>query len=211
MVEESLFLSGGGPGLRALSVRVAGLDPQAVVRIRQHTPDQVEVFFTTPFEVVVSRRAAGTVSRDGAAFPVTALADALSATESGHLALGAGADSAWPGALPPMEGFALVDSVPVTVVRELADQGQALARQFSGPAGPPSSLMNQNVLTVSGAGHEVEVPMRMVFACTNLGLIPGPGAPLDVPRHLRVSALGRWVRLDAAFGTVYRSTRLSLF
>ena len=53
--------------------------------------------------------------------------------------------------------------------------------------------------------------MRMIFACTALGLIPGFAAPIDVPRHLRVSTVGRWVRVDAPFGSVYRSTSLSLF
>ena len=77
--------------------------------------------------------------------------------------------------------------------------------------GPPPSLLNQTVVTVEGNGQTVEIPMRMIFACTNLGLIPGFSASMDIPRHLRVSSLGRWVRLDAPFGSIYRSTRLSLF
>ena len=105
----------------------------------------------------------------------------------------------------------MVDTLPVTVVRDLSDKGQQLTRQFSGPMGPPSSLLNQTVVTVEGDGATVEIPMRMIFACTNLGLIPGFSAPMDVPRHLRVAQLGRWVRLDAPFGSIYRSTRLSLF
>ena len=97
-------------------------------------------------------------------------------------------------------------------MRELSDKGQQLARQFSGPLGPPASLLNQTVVTVTGPeNQEVGIPMRMIFACTNLGLIPGFAAPMDIPRHLRVSGLGRWVRVDAPFGSVYRSTRLSLF
>ena len=58
---------------------------------------------------------------------------------------------------------------------------------------------------------QVEIPMRMIFACTSLGLIPGFAASLKIPRHLRVSGKGRWVRLDAPYGSVYHSTRLSLF
>ena len=116
------------------------------------------------------------------------------------------------GALPPAEGFQEIDTLPVAVVRELSDQGQRLAREFSGPMGPPSSLLNQTVITVdNAAGVQVEIPMRMIFACTNLGLIPGFSAPMNVPRHLRVAGKGRWVRVDAPFGSVYHSTRLSLF
>lgn len=86
------------------------------------------------------------------------------------------------------------------------------------PLGPPVSLMDQTVLTVTpgeGAdpqdkGSAVEVPMRVIFTATSLGLIPGFSAPMDVPRYIRVSAKGRWLRLDAPFGTVYHSTGLTL-
>ena len=53
--------------------------------------------------------------------------------------------------------------------------------------------------------------MRMIFTCTALGLIPGFAAPIDVPRHLRIATAGRWVRMDAPFGSVYHSTGLGLF
>ena len=101
----------------------------------------------------------------------------------------------------------LVDELPVGVVRDLADQGRALARQFSGPMGPPASLMDQTVITATSSSGDtsVEVPMRAVFACTALQLIPGASAPEEVPRQLRVSSLGRWLRIDAPFGSVYFS------
>ena len=214
MVNESLELRGGGPGLRALIARAVGLDVAALVRLRQLDENTVDVFVTTPFEVVASRRVEGTVSRDGAVVSANALHEALllGDAEPGTLELGPARDPSWPGALPPATGFVLLDTLPVEVVRELSDKGQQLARQFSGPLGPPASLLNQTVVTVTGPEHqEVGIPMRMIFACTNLGLIPGFAAPMDIPRHLRVSGLGRWVRVDAPFGSVYRSTRLSLF
>ncbi|MDK8808299.1 hypothetical protein [Corynebacterium striatum] len=214
MVNESLELRGGGPGLRALIARAVGLDVAALVRLRQLDENTVDVFVTTPFEVVASRRVEGTVSRDGAVVSANALHEALllGDAEPGTLELGPARDPSWPGALPPATGFVLLDTPPVEVVRELSDKGQQLARQFSGPLGPPASLLNQTVVTVTGPeNQEVGIPMRMIFACTNLGLIPGFAAPMDIPRHLRVSGLGRWVRVDAPFGSVYRSTRLSLF
>lgn len=207
MTSTSLHITGGEAGLRALVSRAAGMDTTAMARLRQVDAQHVDVFVTTPFDVVVTRRIAGEVSRDGAAVPAARLCD----VQAGANDLGPAQDAAWPGALPPVDGFELVDNLPVTVVRELADAGQALARQFSGPAGPPKSLLNQTVVQVEGNGHTVELPMRMIFACTSLGLIPGFSAPMDIPRHLRVAALGRWIRLDAPFGTVYHSTRLSLF
>ena len=207
MIQESLRIVDGAAGLQSLIGRATGLDASASVRFRQ-LDNVVDVFVTTPFQVVASRRVEGEASRDGAVVSATELLDAL---RTGSTAIGPARDPNWPGALPPATGFQLLDEVPVHVVRELADQGQALARQFSGPLGPPASLLDQTVLTVSGDAGTAEIPMRTIFACTSLGLIPGFSASLDVPRHLRVSSVGRWVRVDAPFGTVYRSSSLSLF
>lgn len=208
MTLESLRIVDGGPGLQSLVGRAVGLDASASARLRQIDDVSVDVFVTTPFQVVASRRVSGQASRDGAVVAATDLLDALRAGTSD---IGPARDPNWPGALPPVAGFELVDTLPVQVVRELADKGQTLARQFSGPLGPPASLLDQTVITVEGEGRTAEVLMRMIFACTSLGLIPGFAAPIDVPRHLRVSTVGRWVRVDAPFGSVYRSTSLSLF
>ncbi|QPK82887.1 hypothetical protein G7Y29_08455 [Corynebacterium qintianiae] len=211
MTPESLRVIGGGPGLISLVGRAVGLDASATARFAQFDSESVDVFVTTPFECVASRRIRGEVSRDGAA---VAASDLLNALQTGSTQVGSPRDPSWPGALPPRSGFTERDVVPVTVVRQLADDGRALARQFSGPLGPPASLLNQTVLTAdaeSAAGQPVEIPMRMIFTCTALGLIPGFAAPVDVPRHLRVSTAGRWVRVDAPFGTVYHTTSLGLF
>ncbi|AKK09507.1 hypothetical protein HCH15_10925 [Corynebacterium testudinoris] len=205
MTTESLQVVDGRPGLRSLVDRAVGLDASASARFRQLDEQSVDVFITTPFQVVASRRITGRASRDGAVVAATDLLDALHADSE---TIGPARDPNWPGALPPASGFAIVDTLPVQVVRELADKGQALARQFSGPLGPPASLLDQAVITLDGT---VDIPMRMIFACTSLGLIPGFSAPIDIPRHLRVSTTGRWVRIDAPFGSVYRSTSLSLF
>ena len=59
-MQETLQVTEGGAGLQALLARAVGLDATATARIRQHG-EHVEVFVTTPFEVVASRRATGTV------------------------------------------------------------------------------------------------------------------------------------------------------
>lgn len=207
MAMETLDVDSGARGLISLLGRATGLDASASARVRKRSDDSLDVFVTTPFEVVASRRIVGTVSRDGA---VVAATDLLGALQDGSREIGQARDPNWPGALPPEAGFELVETLPVTVVRQLADEGQNLTRQFSGPMGPPASLLNQNVITVDGDGgtDAVEIPMRMIFTCTSLGLIPGFAAPIEVPRHLRVSAAGRWVRLDAPYGSVYFSRGL---
>ncbi|MGO1968982.1 hypothetical protein [Corynebacterium casei] len=224
-MDEILMLYGGGAGMVSFLARVTGIDASAMVRLRQLTdgsdgqPPVVDVFATTPFEVVASRRIQGTISRDGAVVGADTMLEALNATEFAaatpdapiELNLGRPRDPSWPGALPPASGFKLIDNLPVEVARSLVDEGQKLARQFSGPMGPPQSLMNQTVVTAESGDVSAEIPMRMIFACTNLGLIPNFAAPMNVPRHLRISGLSRWVRIDAPFGTVYHSNRLSLF
>lgn len=205
MPAETLSITDGAPGLTSLVGRATDLDASASVRFRVLDGGSIDCFVTTPFDTTAARRITGRVSRDGA---VVAAGDLVRALQTSSTTVGPPRDPNWPGALPPAGGFTELDTLPVQVVRELADAGSALARQFSGPLGPPSSLMNQTVITVDGAGRSVEIPMRMVFTCTALGLIPGFTAGMDVPRHLRVAAAGRWVRIDAPFGSVYHSRGL---
>ncbi|GAA3511136.1 hypothetical protein NUW87_10365 [Corynebacterium pilbarense] len=198
----------GARGLTALLSRALALDAQASARIQEVGEGQLDVFVTTPFDAIASRRTSGTTTHPGATVSARAILDALKA---GEAEVGPARDAAWPGALPPASGFVAREEVPIGVARRLADEGRNLARQFSGPAGPPRSLLDGVVLTADAdSDNPVEIPMRMIFACTSLGLIPGFEAPVEIPRHLRVSSSGSWVRLDAPFGSVYRSTRPNL-
>ena len=204
---ETLTISSGARGLQALVARAVGLDEMASARFRQLTPESLDVFVTTPFSVTAARRVQGVAGRDGAAVGAK---DLLNALTTGTEQVGNARDASWPGSLPPASGFVLVNELPTHVVRSLADQGQALARQFSGPLGPPSSLMDQEVVTIEGNGKTASIQMRSIFTCTSLGLIPGFEAGNDVPRHVRVSVNGRWTRIDAPYGSVYHSSGLGL-
>lgn len=206
MVE--LHIERGARGLTALLSRALALDAQASARIQEVGEGQLDVFVTTPFDAIASRRTSGSTTHPGATVSARDLLDAL---QSGATEVGPARDAAWPGALPPASGFIAREEVPIGVARRLADDGRNLARQFSGPAGPPRSLLDGVVLTADAdSDAPVEIPMRMIFACTSLGLIPGFEAPAEIPRHLRVATSGSWVRLDAPFGSVYRSTRPNL-
>lgn len=204
MATETLTIERGGRGLISLLQRAVALQDRAMARFSTVSDAAVDVFVTTPFAVIASRRVAGSCSRDGAAVLVSdLLADATDTTMTA-----AALDAGWGmGALPPVAGFELLDEIPADVVQRLSDQGRALARQFSGPLGPPQSLMDQSVITVN---DDTEIPMRLVFTLTALGLIPGMDAPAAIPRHLRVSRNSRWVRVDAPFGSAYHSSGINL-
>jgi hypothetical protein len=112
-------------------------------------------------------------------------------------------DSAWRGALPPESGFAHIDDVPASVVVELAQRGAEVSKE-QGSQGPPVSLLDQEVIHVSGAGVTVGVPMRCVFALTAMGFVDPQGADEIV----RVRTVGAWLRVDARYGSVYRRREL---
>ena len=204
MATETLTIERGGRGLISLLQRAVALQDRAMARFSTVSDAAVDVFVTTPFAVIASRRVAGPCSRNGAAVLVSdLLADATDTTMTA-----VAMDAGWGmGALPPTTGFELLDEIPADVVQRLSDQGRALARQFSGPLGPQQSLMDQAVITVN---DDTEIPMRLVFTLTALGLIPGMDAPAAIPRHLRVSRNSRWVRVDAPFGSAYHSTGINL-
>ena len=98
-------------------------------------------------------------------------------------------------------GWAVVDTVPAAELEGLTERGLVLAREHAGPLGPPASLLDQTVLTVTGAaGPPVRIPMRCLFALSGMGFV-GAG---DAGETVRVSATSSWLRLDARYGAVVR-------
>jgi len=115
-----------------------------------------------------------------------------------------GVGGLWPGDLPPDTGWSPVDVVPAAEIDALTERGLAVARENAGPLGPPVSLLDQNVLTVSAAsGPTVKVPLRCLFALSGMGFVDPDG-------EVRVSATGAWLRLDAHYGAVVRRRTLTL-
>lgn len=219
-IPDTFRITQGAHGLMAVALRVQHLNSAALARVADLGDGSCDVFFTTPFGVTVARRVRGTVSRDGVVIPIMELIEGLKAEEPEGAAVDAcelsfhSHDGAWPGALPPLSAFQLLDEIPAADALRLADEGRALARQFSGPLGPPASLLDQEVIHVTSADgtKDCAIPMRSIFACAALSFIPPLGAnlPASIPRTLRVSVAGRWVRIDAPFGSVYRNEGLPL-
>jgi hypothetical protein len=193
--------------LATFLTRAVRLDPAAVVRLRRRGEKHVAAWVATGFEALAMRTVVAELGVDD----VTVGADLVLAgsASGGPIDLGFSMDSAWRGALPPTDGFAHVDDVPARTLVELAEQGAQLAKEHSSSHGPPASLLDQAVLTVSGAGARVEVPMRVVFALTAMDFIPHSGEKAESRRIppteiVRVRATRTWLRLDARYGSVAR-------
>jgi hypothetical protein len=171
--------------LGAFAERARRLDDAAVIRLRQRSPNALVSWAATGFDVLASRVVAGTVRPPDIC--------------SGQVDPGFPMDSAWRGALPPESGFVHIDDVPANVVLDLAQQGADMSKE-QGSQGPPVSLLDQDVINVSGAGVTVGIPMRCVFALTAMGFVD-PDAAEEI---VRVRTVGPWLRIDARYGSVYR-------
>lgn len=188
--------------LAAFVERALRLDDAAVIRLRRRSDGLVAAWVATGLDVLAVRVVAGELTPDDVSCGADQLAHGLRAADaSGRIDTGFPMDSAWRGVLPPENGFTHLDDVPAGVLVDLARRGSDLARAEGGAHGPPASLLDQDVLQVSGGGVEAGVPMRCVFALTAMGFVPESPAAEEI---VRVRVLPAWLRIDARFGSVFR-------
>ena len=179
--------------------RVVRLDQTATVRLLGSASGRVTAWASTPFDVLATRSVPGTLEPADVTTFAAALLSALSVDRADTVDPGSG--GLWQGLLPPADGWAVADTVPAAELEGLTERGLALAREHAGPLGPPASLLDQTVLTVTGAaGPPVRIPMRCLFALSGMGFV-GAG---DAGETVRVSATSSWLRLDARYGAVVR-------
>ncbi|TQM14664.1 hypothetical protein [Pseudonocardia kunmingensis] len=193
--------------LGAFVARVVRLDQAALVRL-QGAGGTVSAWASTPFDVLATRTVHGALEPADVTAPAAGLLTALTVERAETVDPGAG--GLWQGELPPAEGWQPVDEVPAAELERLTERGLALARENAGPMGPPASLLDQTVLTVSAEGPvagpstgtgtrpAVKVPLRCLFALSGMGFLGEDGPAV------RVSATGTWMRLDARYGAVVR-------
>lgn len=185
--------------LGAFVARSVRLDQQTVVRLKERGDGVVEAWVATPFDVLATRAVPGRVLPSDVTVSGNELLAALAVVGGERLDPGPPRDLMWRAALPPGAGWLVVDDLPVRVVSELADRGIEVARRNPGPRGSaPTSLLDQHVLTVSGSGLDVKVPMRCLFALSGMGFLT------DDEGTVRVTATDSWLRLDARYGAVLR-------
>jgi len=185
--------------LGAFVARVVRLDQAALVRL-QARDGTVTAWAATPFDVIATRTVHGAVEPADVTMPATGLLTALTVERAETVDPGTG--GFWHGELPPSAGWQPVDDVPAAELERLTERGLAVARENAGPMGPPASLLDQTVLTVSAeARPAVKVPLRCLFALSGMGFLGDTGPDAGV---VRVSATGTWLRLDARYGAVVR-------
>lgn len=194
--------------LGAFVARAVRLDQAAAVRLRQRPgppasewPGRLDVWVSTPFDTLVTRAVSGSVTPSDLTVSGSELLAALAIVGGERVDPGQPRDLLWRSALPPAVGWRYVDQVPASLVGELTERGVALAREHVGPQGtPPASLLDQTVLTVSGAGLDVKVPLRCLFALSGMGFVAADAGEEPV----KISATDAWLRMDARYGAVVR-------
>lgn len=189
------------------------LDAAAVVRLRRRGESRVVAWCDTGFDVLAARVVSASIRPADVTVAADGLVPLLAAAGPHPFDPGFGMDSAWRGPVPPDHGFTHVDDVPGSVIVDLAERGVALAREHDGAHGPPVSLLDQDVVSVQSGDRVVPVSMRMIFALNAMRFLPTADAdpaagPPDHRVRVRVSA--SWIRLDARYGSVFRSTGASI-
>lgn len=212
--------------LATFAARALRGDDVAVVRIKKRPDGLLGVWVNTGFDVLAARVVAGSVAGDDVVCAATELRTVLRAVadDPGPATVDTGfaLDSAWHGALPPDGGFTHLDDVPARVLVELARTGADVARTQGSGHGPPTSLLDQQVLDVSSDSSDevVGVSMRSIFALTAMGFVrqadnrdvteESPLELVDADEAVRVRHTSVWARLDARFGSVYQRRTVSL-
>lgn len=195
--------AGDREDLGAFVARAVRMDGQSLVRLRNspsrpgRPESRLQLWATTPFDTLVTRSVAGVVDPPDVTVHAANLLPGIAVARSADIDPGPVVDALWRTQLPPLAGWSLVDTVPAAVVGDLIGTGTESARENVSPVGgAASSLLDQQVLTVTGAGYTVAVPMRVLFALSGMGFA-GAG-------DVRVFATDAWLRLDAEFGAVVR-------
>jgi hypothetical protein len=185
--------------------RVARLDPGALVRVRS-SGGALTLWAWLPLEALVARSVRGDGDPD-VTVPAKALLDAVAGGET-PVPVPPRRDEGWRGALPPDGPGEHLDEIPADVVDRLLAAAEQTFRAASTGADPQAvgdALLDHEVLSVSGGGHTVAVPLRALLAGARMGFL-GTGP-------LRIAVIGAWVGIRADFGAVYlrRGGGLALF
>jgi hypothetical protein len=183
--------------------RAISLDPSALTRIRRNEA-RVTALVRLPFGVLAARTIV--VDPSDAIADSTFRADEVLGWLDGERAEPpARRDADWRGAVPPSTGWQRIDTVPDTDVRPLVRAGALTLKETAEREGLPGAqpraevadaLLDSTVLTVSDDNQTVPVTLRTLSALTRLGFLPRGS-------YVAVDVAGRWIRVAAAYGSVF--------
>lgn len=189
--------------LAPLLRRMVALDARSLARIR-YFGDRVTGLVRLPFDVLAARTivlgAAG-----GADDRTYRAAELLEWLDGERAAAPEPCDADWRGGVPPLGGWRRVDTVPDADVRPLVRQGALTLKETAEREGVPGAqprgevadaLLDSVVLTVTDAELSVPVTLRTLSAVTRLGFLPRGS-------YIAVDVAGRWIRVAAAYGSVF--------
>lgn len=189
--------------LAPLVRRVVDLDRSSLVRLRG-TGTRLTALVRLPFGVLAARTV--DVSSVETDLDTTVVgADLLAWLDGERTDAPEPRDAQWRGGSPPIAGWQRIDRVPDTDIRPLVRSGALTLKSAAEREGVPGAqpreavadaLLDSVVLTVSDDARSVGVTLRTLSALTRMGFLPrGSHAAIDVA--------GRWVRVAAAYGSVY--------
>jgi hypothetical protein len=188
--------------LAPLVRRAVGLDRSVLVRLRGDGT-RLAALVRLPFGVLAAR----TVQAEAGEPVDTTLggADLIAWLDGDRADPPEPRDAQWRAGSPPVGGWQRVDRVPDSEIRPLVRGGALTLQEAAEREGVPGAqpreavadaLLDSVVLTVSDDSRSVGVTLRTLSALTRMGFLPRDS-------HAAVDVSGRWVRVAAAYGSVY--------
>ncbi len=189
--------------LAPLLRRAVSLDAGTLARLRR-SGEHASALVRLPFGVLAARTIEIDTAGEDTDVTVRA-AEALAWLDGDRDDPPGPRDAEWRGGTPPATGWHRLERVPDSAVRPLVRSGALTLREAAERAGVPGAqpraevadaLLDSAVLTVSDGVRTVEVTLRTLSAVTRLGFLPRGS-------YLAVDVAGRWIRITAAYGSVY--------
>lgn len=186
--------------LAPLLRRAVTLDPACLTRLRR-SDAHLAALVRLPFGILAAR----TIEQPGRPVDVTLRADEVLAWLDGTAGSPAARDAEWRGGVPPAAGWRRIDTVPDSDVRPLVRAGALTLKEAARREGVPGAqpraevadaLLDSVVLTLEHGGDRAEITLRTLSAVTRLGFLPRGS-------YIAVDVTGRWVRVAAAYGSVF--------
>jgi hypothetical protein len=189
--------------LAPLLRRTVTLDASGLVRLRRRG-QRCSALVRLPFGVLAARTVA--LDSSDTDYDMTVrYADLLAWLDDDRTDPPEPRDAEWRSGTPPTDGWRRIDTVPDAEVRRLVRSGALALKDAAEREGVPGAqpraevadaLLDSVVLTATDGEVEAPVCLRTLSALTRLGFLPRDS-------HAAIDSAARWIRVAAAYGSVY--------